>query len=127
MKQCQRDIYIRMTSNNISQDYYRFRTDSIDDSLSIIRKGVTLFKVRYKGRIRGFHLYPRKYKLCDSNALLISYDGNKKLGMFSTPFKSNKNFPLSDIVEVRKGHSTDIFNHHHQYLLHVSFHLPLHP
>ena len=99
-----------MASNNIAQNNYQFRTDSIDDSLSILSGGVTLFKVRYKGRIRGFRLYPRKYRLCDANEYIISYVGNKKFGLFSTPFKSNKNVPLSDIVEVRTGHSTDIFN-----------------
>ena len=99
-----------MASSNINPLNSEFRTISLDNSISTLSNGMLLRKVRYKGRIRGFCLYLRKYKLCDSSELVISYNGHKKFGTFSIPFKQEKSIPLGDIVEVRTGHATDTFN-----------------
>ena len=98
-----------MTSNDLFQCNHQSRTDSVEESISTLSQGVSLFKVRYKGRIRGFRFYHRNYKIDDSNEYNVRYTRHKNYGVFSTPFKSEKIISCSDIAEIRTGHSTDTF------------------
>ena len=51
---------VNMNSNDTFQCNNQSRTDSVDESISTLSHGISLCKVRYKGRIRGFHFYHRK-------------------------------------------------------------------
>ena len=41
----------------------------MEESMSILDHGMHLWKVRYKGRIRGLCVYRRKYKLSNAKSL----------------------------------------------------------
>ena len=100
---------VNMNSNDTFQCNNQSRTDSVEESISTLSHGVSLCKVRYKGRIRGFHFYHRKYKIDDSNGYNISYTRHRKYGVFSSPLKCEGIITSSDIAEIRTGHSTDTF------------------
>ena len=98
-----------MTANDIFQCNNQSRSNSIKESISTLSQGVPMCKVKYKGRIRGFRFYHRKYRIDDSNEYNISYTRHKNYGVFSTLLKSEKMILSSDIIEIRTGHSTDTF------------------
>lgn len=98
--------------NNVIFTEILARCTSIQEAVEKLRAGTLLWKVRDKG-VRGLNIYRRKFKL-DLAELKLIYLPNKSMTMKNCVPNGgpggSPNIELTDIAEVRIGHSTDTMN-----------------
>jgi len=90
---------------NINIEDAMERSQSLNETLELLKKGTNLRKIRDKG-VRGLKLFKRKYSL-NMKDLLLVYEPvrDNKLGCGGEPESNYIN--LKDIGEVRHGYETD--------------------
>ena len=76
------------------------KTTSVLEDTKQLKEGTHLWKIR-KVRFLGFRSFRREFKV-DEDALKITYLPTKK--------SAEPTIYIKDIVDVKEGHSTDIFN-----------------
>ena len=81
------------------------KTTSVLEDVKQLKEGTSLWKIRKK-RFLGLRTFRREFKV-DEHALKITYWPTKKSAAASS---GTACIYIKDIVDVKEGHSTDLFN-----------------